>query len=118
MKGEEAIITGLNDALSVELTAINQYFIHSRMMQDWGYLGLAKKMHEESIGEMRRAVELDPDDADAWGRLGLLYGRMGRLDEARMARDKAVQLDPKNPMVQSLDRALRGGDMPGKGGQE
>ncbi len=58
MKGDQEIIKVLNDGLSVELTAINQYFIHARMLQDWGYLGLGKKVYEESIGEMRHADQL------------------------------------------------------------
>lgn len=58
MKGDPKIIEVLNKALTVELTAINQYFIQAKMCQNWGYAKLAKKHHEESIGEMKHAEKL------------------------------------------------------------
>jgi len=58
MKGNDKIIALLNESLKAELTAINQYFLHSSMCQNWGYLRLAKKQREESIGEMKHAEEL------------------------------------------------------------
>jgi bacterioferritin len=44
--------------LKNELTAINQYFLHAKMMQDWGFVSLGEKDHEESIDEMKHAAEL------------------------------------------------------------
>src|SRR5712691_3319955 len=58
MRGHEQVITLLNDVLTAELTAINQYFIHARMCENWGYERLWKKLREESIGEMRDADRL------------------------------------------------------------
>ena len=58
MRGNEQVITLLNDVLTAELTAINQYFIHVRMCENWGYERLWKKVREESIGEMRHADQL------------------------------------------------------------
>jgi bacterioferritin len=55
MKGDAKVIEALNRALTIELTAINQYFVQAKMLANWGYQGLAKKMHEESIGEMKHA---------------------------------------------------------------
>ena len=55
MKGDAKVIEALNKALTTELTAINQYFVQAKMLKNWGYLTLAKKMHEESIGEMKHA---------------------------------------------------------------
>ncbi len=58
MKGDPNIIKLLNDQLTNELTAINQYFLHARMYKHWGFGKLAKKEYEESIGEMKHADKL------------------------------------------------------------
>jgi bacterioferritin len=55
VKGDAKIIEALNDVLTAELTAINQYFIHARMCANWGYERLAGKKREESIEEMKDA---------------------------------------------------------------
>jgi bacterioferritin len=58
MRGDPDIITALNDILTSELTAINQYFVHYKMLENWGYHRLAKKKREESIEEMKHADRL------------------------------------------------------------
>lgn len=55
MKGSPKVIDVLNDILTAELTAINQYFIHAKMCQNWGYHALYKYIYEESITEMKHA---------------------------------------------------------------
>jgi bacterioferritin len=55
MKGNEEVLTLLNQLLTNELTAINQYFLHAKMCENWGYDRLAAKVREESIDEMRHA---------------------------------------------------------------
>jgi bacterioferritin len=58
MQGDPEIIELLNEVLTAELTAINQYFVHAKMCENWGYLRLAKKVQDESIDEMKDAEEL------------------------------------------------------------
>ncbi len=58
MKGNAKLIEALNDILTAELTAINQYFIHAKMCANWGYHRLAHVNREESIGEMKHADKL------------------------------------------------------------
>lgn len=55
MKGDAKVIGYLNKALYNELTAINQYFLHAKMLKNWGLLALAAHEHHESIDEMRHA---------------------------------------------------------------
>ena len=58
MNGNPQIIDLLNDVLTTELTAVNQYFLHARIADNWGYERLGKKIYEESIGEMKHADKL------------------------------------------------------------
>ena len=58
MKGEPKVVEYLNKALRHELTAINQYWLHYRMLANWGYMDLAKQWRKESIEEMEHADKL------------------------------------------------------------
>ena len=58
MKGNETIIKHLNEVLKNELTAINQYFLHSKMFKDWGYSKLGEYEYNESIDEMKHADQI------------------------------------------------------------
>ena len=86
MQGNEAIIEALNDVLTAELTAINQYFIHHKMCENWGYGRLSKKKYEESIGEMKHADKVI-------GRILFLDGvpNMQRLFPVRVGEDPIEQ---------------------------
>lgn len=58
VKSGKVIIDALNDVLSGELAAINQYFLHAKMFQNWGFERLHQKVHAESIDEMKHADQL------------------------------------------------------------
>lgn len=58
MKGDPQVIDVLNRALTIELTAINQYFCQAKMCMNWGFMVLGKKHYEESMGEMKHAEKL------------------------------------------------------------
>jgi bacterioferritin len=58
MQGDPGVLELLNDVLTSELTAVNQYFIHAKLCQHWGYERLADKIRHESIDEMKHAESL------------------------------------------------------------
>ena len=58
MKGDKQVIERLNEALFLELGAVNQYWVHYRLLEDWGYIKLATKERAESIEEMQHADKL------------------------------------------------------------
>jgi bacterioferritin len=58
VKAGKVVIAALNEVLTAELTAVNQYFLHAKMLKNWGYAKLAAKVRAESIDEMKHADEL------------------------------------------------------------
>jgi bacterioferritin len=58
MKGTQEVVDALNDILTAELTSINQYFVHARMCENWGYKRLWDRLRAESIDEMKHADDL------------------------------------------------------------
>src|SRR3990170_9089348 len=106
MRGDAQIIEALNDVLTAELTAINQYFIHHRMCENWGYLRLSKKKREESVDEMKDADRLI-------GRILYLDAvpNMQRLNPVRVGEDPIEQhrldLEMEKEAVARLNEAIR-----------
>jgi bacterioferritin len=87
MKGNAKLLDALNEILTGELTSINQYFVHAKMCENWGYERLAHKNREESIGEMKHADELIE-------RILFLEGvpNMQRMEKVRVGETVAEQL--------------------------
>lgn len=88
MTGDSKIIEVLNNALTIELTAINQYFLQAKMCENWGYHKLAKKHLHESMGEMKHAEKLID-------RILFLEGKpnISRYDIIRVGSDVKEQLE-------------------------
>jgi bacterioferritin len=88
MQGNAEVINALNRALTVELTAINQYFCQAKMCQNWGLRRLGKKHYEESLGEMKHAEMLIE-------RILFLEGvpEIARYDVIRVGGDVKEQLE-------------------------
>ena len=105
MRGEERIITALNDVLTAELTAVNQYFIHARMCENWGYERLWKKIRAESIGEMKHADALIE-------RILYLEGvpnlqRLGKINVGQTVPEQlTLDLEVEKAAVKSLNAAI------------
>ncbi len=88
MRGNDEVLDVLNRALTIELTAVNQYFCQSRMCDHWGFHTLAKKHYDESIGEMKHADKL-------LKRILFLDGtpEIARYDTIRVGGDAKEQLE-------------------------
>ena len=105
MQGDPAVIELLNDVLTAELTAINQYFVDAKMCANWGFERLAEQFKQESIDEMR--------DADALiERVLYLDGtpnlqRLGRVRVGETVPEKlSLALDLEKAAIQRLNTAV------------
>lgn len=113
MKGDPKIIDQLNEILTGELTAINQYFLHAKMCQNWGYKRLYEHIRKESIDEMKHADEL-------MERILFLEGlpnvqRLGKVNVGQTVlemfkNDLAVEMEAIPRLNRSIDAARAAGD--------
>ena len=106
MKGDAKVIEYLNIALKNELTAINQYFLHSRMLDDWGVKKLAKFEYGESIDEMKHADKLTQrilflDGLPNFQMLGRL--RIGENVEEILKADLALEEEALPPLRDGIE---------------
>jgi bacterioferritin len=97
MKGNEKVIAKLNDLLADELTAINQYMVHSEMCANWGYGRLHEKIEERAIVEMKHAEKLIERILffdDAWPIVSKLNAiHIGKDVETQLRNDLQAELD-------------------------
>jgi bacterioferritin len=105
VRGHEQIITALNDVLTAELTAVNQYFVHARMCENWGYQRLWTKVRAESIGEMKHADALIQ-------RILYLEGvpnlqRLGKVNVGQTVSEQlALDLEVEKVAIKALNTAI------------
>ena len=106
MKGNEKILDKLNDLLADELTAINQYMVHSEMCADWGYERLHKAIEKRAIDEMKHAEKLI-------GRILFLEGRpiVSDLKKIHIGAEVEAQIkndwDAENGAIKSYNDGIR-----------
>ena len=113
MKGDAKVIAVLNQVLKAELTAINQYFLHAEMCENWGYQKLAKHTRKESIEEMQHAEKL-------MERILLLDGtpnmseyfkiNIGQNVKAQLQNDLNVELEAVKRLNNGVETCVKAGD--------
>lgn len=96
MEGDKDVVGLLNEQLTAELTAINQYFLHAKMQENWGFFGLAKHTRAESFDEMRHAERLTDrilflGSLPNYQRLNPL--RIGETVPEQLHADLAIEMD-------------------------
>jgi bacterioferritin len=113
MQGNPQIVELLNEVLTGELTAVNQYFVHAKMCGNWGFSRLEEKIREESIEEMKHAEALVErilflDGVPNLQRLGNLM--IGETVEEQFASDLALELRALELLKRGITAAMEVGD--------
>jgi bacterioferritin len=114
MQGDRRVIELLNEQLTSELTAINQYFLHAKMQQSWGYVRLAAHTRAESIDEMRHAEALTDrilflDGLPNYQRLQPL--RIGQTVREQFEFDLAIEIEVIERLRPAIDYMRGAGDV-------
>ena len=113
MKGNEGVITVLNETLKAELTAINQYFLHAEMCENWGYVKLASYLRKDSIDEMKHAEALMDRILylDGMPTMNELFPlRIGRNVKEQIENDLNLELDALPRLNQGIALCVQVGD--------
>jgi bacterioferritin len=113
MQGDPAVIELLNEVLTAELTAVNQYFIHAKMCSNWGYDRLADHVRDESIDEMKHAEILIErilylDGVPNLQRLGSV--RVGQTVPEQLALDLEVEKEAVARLNPGIAACVAAGD--------
>jgi len=114
MRGDEKVLEFLNEQLTAELTAINQYFLHAKMQENWGWVKLAAHTKAESIDEMRHAESLTDrilflDGLPNYQRLFTL--RIGQNLKEMFDADMAVEVEAVDRLRKGIEYMRRVGDV-------
>ena len=114
MKAKEGVVERLNAILTVDLTAINQYFVQSEMARNWGFARIAEKFREFSMGEMRDAQAivrhiLYLDGLPNLQRLGAV--KIGESVEENLRLDLASETDALETLTEAVAHCERVGDV-------
>lgn len=113
MKGDAKVIAYLQEVLTAELTAINQYFLHAEMMENWGYHKLAGITRKESIEEMQHAEKLIERMLylDATPNMSELFPlRIGQAIKDQLANDLALEYEAVPRLNKAINAAVDAGD--------
>jgi bacterioferritin len=113
MKGDKKVIEALNAALKHELTAVNQYWLHYRLLEDWGFTRLAAKSREESIEEMHHADKLVERIIFLEGHPNLQTLnplRIGQKVKEVLECDLEAEIEARNLYKESRDTCFKAGD--------
>ena len=113
MRGDDEVLEVLNEVLTGELTAINQYFVHAKMCDNWGYRRLGEKVRDESIEEMKHAEALVErilylEGVPNLQRLGAL--RVGETVQEQFESDLGVERDALSRLGDGIALCLSKGD--------
>lgn len=114
MRGDDEVIALLNEQLTSELTAINQYFLHAKMQANWGFTKLAKRTRQESLDEMRHAEEITErilflEGLPNYQRLFSL--RVGQTVREQLSADLAVELEVVERLRPGITMCREKGDI-------
>ena len=114
MRGDKKVIEYLNEQLTSELTAINQYFLHAKMQENWGYSKLAAYTRGESLDEMRHAETLTErilalEGLPNYQRLGTL--RIGQTVPEQLRSDMAIEVDVIERLRKGINYMRNAGDV-------
>ncbi|MEV5647206.1 bacterioferritin [Nocardia sp. NPDC052254] len=114
MEGDKEIIGLLNEQLTAELTAINQYFLHAKMQENWGYTKLAKHTRHESIDEMKHAEILTDrilflEGLPNYQKLNVL--RIGQTVPEQLQADLQIEMEAVTRLRGGIDLMRSRGDV-------